>query len=70
LYVNKLAFAAGEQWITITVPELSKALERPVSKVRRGLKKAVERGWVVREDIENGFRLSMRDSIPNDSPKT
>ena len=70
LYVSMQTDKQGVRWITITVPELSRALERRVSEVRRGLKKAVERGRVVREDLENGFRLSVRDLKPNRSSET
>lgn len=69
LYMSMQTHKQGKRWITITVPELGKALERPVSEVRRGLKRAVGRGLVIREELENGFRLSVRDSNANHPPK-
>ena len=69
-YVLRYTAGEGKDWITITVPELSRALERPISEVRRGLKTVVSRGWVVREGLENGFRLSLGYLNPDRSSET
>ena len=61
IYVARHTIGADQQWVTTTVLELSKALERPKSKVRQGLKKALQQGTVIRQKSEEGYKLALAD---------
>ena len=62
MYVARHTFGADQQWVTTTVLELSEALERPKSKVRQGLKKALKQGRVIRQRSKEGYKLALADS--------
>ncbi len=48
-----------------TIPELSKAIDRPQKQVRRALDSLVKKGLVVREKLEGGsYKLGFADRYP------